>query len=79
LLKAELDKERAATKQLEEKIQSIEGGQTSSSGIAVYREEAKTAAEALKTAIKSAGSGFVQFLQWLFGAEAEKVEEKSEK
>jgi len=79
LLKAELDKERAATKQLEEKIQSLQGGHTSSSGIAVYREEAKTAAEALKTAIKSAGSGFVQFLQWLFGAEAEKVDEKSEK
>jgi hypothetical protein len=66
-------------KKLEETIQSLEGGRISSSGIAVYREEAKTAAEALKTAIKSAGSGFVQFLQWLFGAEAEKVEEKSEK
>lgn len=79
LLKAELDKERAAVKKLEETIQSLEGGRISSSGIAVYREEAKTAAEALKTAIKSAGSGFVQFLQWLFGAEAEKVEEKSEK
>lgn len=78
-LERELAEERATVKELEEQLESFKSNVKNSSAIAVYKEDARTAAEALKTTIKSAGSGFVQFLQWLFDTDEEVTEDNSAK
>ena len=78
-LERELAEERATVKELEEQLESFKSNVKNSSAIAVYKEDARTAAEALKTTIKSAGSGFVQFLQWLFDTDEEATEDNSAK
>jgi predicted RNase H-like nuclease (RuvC/YqgF family) len=78
-LERELAKERVTVTELEEQLESFKSNAKNSSAIAVYKEDARTAAEALKTTIKSAGSGFVQFLQWLFDTDEEATEDNSAK
>lgn len=78
-LERELGEEKATVAELKERLESFESNAKNSSAIAVYKEDAKTAADALKTTLKSAGSGFVQFLQWLFATDEEVTEDHSGK
>ncbi|WP_110990543.1 MULTISPECIES: winged helix-turn-helix domain-containing protein [unclassified Mesotoga] len=68
-LERELGEEKATVAELKERLESFESNTENSSAIDVYKEDVKTAADALKTAVKSAGSGLVQFLRWLFDTE----------
>lgn len=77
-LRRELQEERSLTKYLKENLASFEDHTKNSSGITVYGKEASTAADALKSAVKSAGSGFLQFLKWLFDTEEKETAERND-
>jgi predicted RNase H-like nuclease (RuvC/YqgF family) len=86
-LKAELKKERDLINNLRTKLESLSDNEEEpeeATGLALYREEATTAADVLKGVLKSVGNGFTQFMRWLFDTEktdedqVSKVEEREE-
>jgi chromosome segregation ATPase len=78
-LRSELQKSKEVIENLKRKLESLPEEETpATSEIVVYRQDVRTAADAFKKALKSAGQGFAQFIHWLFDTESEKPVEEIE-